>query len=681
MTTEKNKMQGNYDALQTRYLETLAKMYPTIASASTEIINLQAILNLPKGTEHVLSDIHGEAEQFFHVLKNGSGAVRTKIDEEFGNSLCIRDKKQLATLIYYPSEKLDLIEKSETELDDWYKITLHRLIQVCKRVASKYTRSKVRKAMPKDFAYVIEELINEKEEGMNKEAYYNGIIDTIIRVGRSRAFIIALSELIQRLVIDHLHIVGDIYDRGTGAVEIMDHLMQYHSVDIQWGNHDVLWLGAASGHPACIANVIRICARYGNLGTLEDSYGINLMPLAHFALEVYSDDPCEHFTTQYHGDSDILSRVEEMTEMKMHKAISVIQFKLEGQLIRRRPDFLMENRMILDKINPEEGTVTIDGTTYNLLDSNFPTIMWSDPFQLSSEEEKVINRLVQNFKNCEKLQEHAKFLLKSGSLYLCYNENLYYHGCVPMHEDGTFREVYFNGVGYKGKELYDFLEKNIRRGYYLPEESYDKKLYCQDLMWFAWSNENSPVFGKEKMATFERYFLGEKESHEERKDPYYRIIEDEEISMGVCENILKEFGLNSKNSHIINGHMPVKLKKGESPVKGNGRLFIIDGGFSKAYQKTTGIAGYTLVYNSYGIRIVTHLPFESRERAIIDETDICESTSYTEKLRYRQYVADTDDGKVLKRRIEDLELLLKAYRNGKIREVNAKDVTSRVWHD
>lgn len=678
---ENNMMQGKYETLQTRYLETLAKMYPTIASASTEIINLQAILNLPKGTEHVLSDIHGEAEQFFHVLKNGSGAVRTKIDEEFGNSLCIRDKKQLATLIYYPEDKLDIIEKTETDLDDWYKITLHRLIQVCKRVASKYTRSKVRKAMPKDFAYVIEELINEKEEAMNKEAYYNGIIDTIIRVGRSRDFIVALSKLIQRLVIDHLHIVGDIYDRGTGAVEILDHLMHYHSVDIQWGNHDVLWLGAASGHPACIANVIRICARYGNLATLEDSYGINLMPLANFALEVYADDSCDHFTTQYHGDSDMLSRIEEQTEMKMHKAISIIQFKLEGQLIKRRPEFLMENRMILDKINPEEGTVVVDGITYNLLDNNFPTIMWSDPFQLSSEEEKVVNRLVQNFKNCEKLQEHAKFLMKSGSLYLCYNENLYYHGCIPMNDDGSFREVYFNGEGYKGKELYDFLERNIRKGYYLPEDNRDKKCYCQDLMWFAWSNENSPVFGKEKMATFERYFLGEKESHEERKDPYYRIIEDETMSVAVCENILKEFGLNSKKSHIINGHMPVKLKKGESPVKGNGRLFIIDGGFSKAYQKTTGIAGYTLVYNSYGLRIVTHMPFESRERAIIDETDICESTSYTEKLAYRQFVADTDDGKVLKKRIEDLELLLKAYRNGKIREVNEKNVQSRVWHD
>lgn len=666
---EQITMKGKYETLQNKYLEALSKMYPSIASASTEIINLQAILNLPKGTEHVLSDIHGEAEQFFHVLKNGSGAVRAKIDDEFGNSLCIRDKKQLATLIYYPAEKLDLIEKEEEELDDWYKITLHRLIQVCKRVASKYTRSKVRKALPKDFAYVIEELINEKEEVMNKEAYYNGIIDTIIRVGRSRAFIIALCELIQRLVIDHLHIVGDIYDRGTGAVDIMDHLMNYHSVDIQWGNHDVLWMGAASGHAACIANVIRICARYGNLETLEDDYGINLMPLANFALEVYADDECEHFKTQYHGDSDALSRIEEQTEMKMHKAISIIQFKLEGQLIQRRPGFHMENRMILDKIDPEHGTVEIDGTTYNLLDTKFPTIMWSDPFQLSKEEEKVMNRLIQNFKNCEKLQEHTQFLLKSGSLYLCYNQNLYYHGCVPMNEDGTFREVYFKGKGYKGKALYDFIESSVRKGYYLPDDNEDKKLYCQDLMWFAWSNENSPVFGKEKMATFERYFLGEKESHEERKDPYYRLIENEQMSEKVCDSIIREFGLDPQVAHIVNGHMPVKLKKGESPIKGNGKLFIIDGGFSKAYQKTTGIAGYTLVYNSYGLKLVTHLPFESREKAIIEETDICENISIIEKLAYRQYVADTDNGKILQQKIHDLELLLKAYRNGKLREI------------
>lgn len=402
------------DTLQTRYLEVLSEMYPSIAAASTEIINLQAILNLPKGTEHVLSDIHGEAEQFFHVLKNGSGAVRAKIDDEFGNSLCIRDKKQLATLIYYPAEKLDLIEKEEEELDDWYKITLHRLIQVCKRVASKYTRSKVRKALPKDFAYVIEELINEKEEITNKEAYYNGIIDTIIRIGRSRAFIIALCELIQRLVIDHLHIVGDIYDRGSGAAEIMDHLMNYHSVDIQWGNHDLLWMGAASGQAACIANVIRICARYGNLATLEDDYGINLMPLANFALEVYADDDCELFHVQDHGDADMLSRIEEQTEMKMHKAISIIQFKLEGQLIKKRPGMLMENRLLLDKIDPETGTVEVDGSTYKLLDTKFPTIMWSDPYQLSKEEEKVMKRLIHNFKNCEKLQRHVQFLLKSG---------------------------------------------------------------------------------------------------------------------------------------------------------------------------------------------------------------------------------------------------------------------------
>lgn len=556
---ENTKRTEELDALQRRYLKVLSERYPSIASASTEIINLQAILNLPKGTEHVLSDIHGEAEQFFHVLKNGSGAVRAKIDDEFGNSLCIRDKKQLATLIYYPAEKLDLIEKEETELDDWYKITLHRLIQVCKRVASKYTRSKVRKALPKDFAYVIEELINEKEEITNKEAYYNGIIDTIIRIGRSRAFIIALCELIQRLVIDHLHIVGDIYDRGSGAVEIMDHLMNYHSVDIQWGNHDLLWMGAASGQPACIANVIRICARYGNLATLEDDYGINLMPLANFALEVYADDECELFQVQDHGDADMLSRIEEQTEMKMHKAISIIQFKLEGQIIKKRPGMLMDNRLLLDKINPETGTVELDGVTYNLLDTKFPTIMWSDPYQLSKEEEKVMKRLIHNFKNCEKLQRHVQFLLKSGSLYLCYNDNLYFHGCVPMNEDGSFREVYLQGKGYKGKALYDFIEKNVRRGYYLPES--EAKTYGQDLMWFAWTNENSPVFGKEKMATFERYFLGEKDTHEERKDPYYRLIEDETISETVCDNIIREFGLDPKKAHIINGHMPVKLKK------------------------------------------------------------------------------------------------------------------------
>ena len=659
---------SEYDALQRKHLEVLSEMYPSIAAASTEIINLQAILNLPKGTEHVLSDIHGEADQFFHVLKNGSGAVRAKIDDEFGNSLCIRDKKQLATLIYYPAEKLDLIEKEEAELDDWYKITLHRLIQVCKRAASKYTRSKVRKALPKDFAYVIEELINEKEEFINKEAYYNGIIDTIIRIGRARAFIIQLCELIQRLVIDHLHIVGDIYDRGSGAVEILDHLMKYHSVDIQWGNHDLLWMGAASGQESCIANVIRICARYGNLETLEDDYGINLMPLANFALETYADDPCELFNVQYHGDSDALSRIEEQTEMKMHKAISVIQFKLEGQLIKHRPDFKMESRLLLDKINPEEGTVEVDGCTYKLLDTLFPTIIWSDPYQLSKEEEKVMNRLVQNFKNCEKLQRHIQFLFKSGSLYRCYNKNIYYHGCVPLNEDGSFREVYLRGKGYKGQALYDFIEQYVRKGYYLPESEAEEKTYGQDLTWFAWSNENSPVFGKEKMATFERYFLGEPEVQEERKDPYYRLIEDERVCEEICNNILREFKLNPENGHIINGHMPVKLKKGESPIKGNGKLFIIDGGFSKAYQKTTGIAGYTLVYNSYGLKLVTHMPFESLERAIIEETDICEDICVVEKLLERQYVADTDNGQILKRKIGDLELLLKAYRNGELRE-------------
>ena len=433
------------DDLQKRYLKLLSEKYPTIASASTEIINLSAIMNLPKGTEHALSDIHGEADQFFHVLKNGSGAVRAKIDEEFGNSISMKDKKQLATLIYYPEKKLELIEKEEDDIEDFYRMTFHRLIRVCKRSQSKYTRSKVRKALPKDFAYIIEELLYEREDILNKEAYYNEIINTIIRINRAKEFIVAMCNLIQRLVVDHLHIVGDVFDRGPGAAAIMDRLMSYHSVDIQWGNHDVLWMGAASGHPACIANVIRISARYGNLNTLEDDYGINLMPLANFANTVYGDDPCSLFAIKHVEREDYsISQVEEEVEVKMHKAIAIIQFKLEGQLMMRRPEFHMADRLLLDKINYEKGSITIDGKEYDLLDHNFPNIDPKDPYALSSEEEDIMNRLITAFKGCEKLQKHIQFFFKQGSLYLCYNDNLYYHGCVPFNEDGTFK-TYVNG--------------------------------------------------------------------------------------------------------------------------------------------------------------------------------------------------------------------------------------------
>ncbi len=650
------------NALEFKYLRLLADKYPTIAAASTEIINLSSILNLPKGTEHVLSDIHGESEKFFHVLKNGSGAVRKKINDEFGNTLSIRDKKQLATLIYYPEQKMDLIEKEEPDLDDWYKITLNRLIMVCKRAASKYTRSKVRKALPSDFAYVIEELINEKVEVLDKEAYYNEIIATIIRIGRAREFIVALSNLIQRLVIDHLHIVGDIYDRGSGATAILDRLMGYHSVDIQWGNHDIVWMGAASGHPACIANVVRNCARYGNLDTLEEDYGINLVPLANFAMNTYANDDCRLFDVKRRSDD--VSSMDDEIERRMHKAITMIQFKLEGQVILRRPEFHMESRLLLDKINYDKGTISIDGQEYPLKESNFPTIDPARPYELSDEEKEVVDRLVSAFINCEKLQKHVQFLFKSGSLYLCYNQNLFYHGCVPLNEDGSFREVSFGSEAYSGKALYDYLESNARKGYYLTSDPREK-LYGQDIMWFIWSSENSPVFGKEKMATFERYYVNDSHLQEEHKDRYYRLIEKEEI----CDKIIREFGLDPATAHIINGHIPVKSRLGESPIKGNGKLLIIDGGFSKAYEKTTGIAGYTLVYNSYGLRLVTHKPFESTERAIADETDIHSDTTIVKEFKQRLLVADTDAGKAIKDTIGDLEQLLDAYRQGILREI------------
>lgn len=650
--------------MENRYLDRLSDLYPTIAAASTEIINLQAILNLPKGTEHFLTDVHGEDEAFSHVLRNGSGAVRSKIEDVFGNTMSVKDKKALATLIYYPKAKMEQVKRTESNMDDWYRVNLYRLIEVSKRAASKYTRSKVRKSLPKDFSYVIEELITEKAEVSDKESYYNEIISTIIRIGRAEEFIAAISELIQRLVVDHLHIVGDVFDRGPGAAAIMDKLMSYHSVDIQWGNHDVLWMGAASGHPACIANVIRISARYGNLNTLEDDYGINLMPLANFANTVYGDDPCSLFAIKHVEREDYsISQVEEEVEVKMHKAIAIIQFKLEGQLMMRRPEFHMADRLLLDKINYEKGSITIDGKEYDLLDHNFPTIDPAHPYELSTEEEDIMSRLVTAFKGCEKLQKHIQFFFKQGSLYLCYNDNLYYHGCVPFNEDGTFRDVTLKGKKYSGKALYDFLESCARKGYYMSSDP-EERLYGQDIMWFIWSNVDSPVYGKEKMATFERYFINEPSLREERKDYYYKLIEREEI----CDMILREFGMDPKRSHIVNGHMPVKFKKGESPIKGNGKLLIIDGGFSKAYQKTTGIAGYTLIYNSYGLRLVTHEPFESLEKAIIEETDIHSNITVVQLVNERRMVADTDIGKQIRKDIVDLEQLLDAYRRGLLRE-------------
>ncbi|MDD6202408.1 MAG: fructose-1,6-bisphosphatase [Lachnospiraceae bacterium] len=647
------------DKMELVYLKGLAKQFPTIASASTEIINLQAILNLPKGTEHFLTDIHGEYEQFNHVLKNGSGSVRSKIDEEFGNTLSERDKKSLATLIYYPVEKLEIVQEEEDNLEDWYKITLHRLVQMTKRVSSKYTRSKVRKALPKDFAYIIEELITEKEELQDKEAYYNEIIHTIIRIGRAPDFIIALCFLIQRMVIDHLHIVGDIYDRGKGPHVIMDTLTHYHSVDIQWGNHDIVWMGAASGHKPCIATVIRIAARYGNLDTIEEGYGINLIPLATFALKTYAKTNCDAFAIKY---SDDYNTKDLELDMKMHKAIAILQFKLEGQLIKRHPEFKMEDRLLLDKIDYDRRKIFAYGKEYDIVDTDFPTVDPADPYRLTEEEEAVMERLKDAFRHSEKLQKHVKFLFSKGSLYKVHNSNLLYHGCVPMDENGNFSKVDIYGTEYAGKELYDVLDSYARKGYYAQDKA--ERLKGQDIIWYIWAGPNSPVFGKDKMTTFERYFITDKETHKETKNSYYRLMDNEEV----LNHILEEFGLNTEHSHIINGHVPVELKKGDSPIKCKGKLLIIDGGFSKAYQGKTGIAGYTLVANSHGMKLVAHELFESTEAAIRNESDIFSDSILVETASQRLRVADTDIGVELRASIKQLEKLLEAYREGFIVE-------------
>ncbi len=646
--------------LETRYLERLSDLYPTIAAASTEIINLQAILNLPKGTEHFLTDVHGEYEAFSHVLKNGSGSVRRKIEDVFGNTMSARDKRSLATLIYYPKAKMEMVRETESNMDDWYSVNLYRLIEVSKRAASKYTRSKVRKALPKDFAYVIEELITEKVAVNDKESYYNEIISTIIRIGRAEQFIEAISELIQRLVVDHLHIVGDIYDRGPGPHIIMDKLMTYHSLDIQWGNHDVLWMGAAAGQRGCIANVIRICARYGNLDIVEDGYGINLLPLATFALRAYGDDPCTCFKLKTPKRADTTDEME--LNLRIHKAISIIQFKVEGQIIQRQKGFHLDSRALLHRIDYEKGTITLEGKEYKLLDTNFPTVDPSNPYGLTAEEEEIMERLERAFIGCEKLQQHMRFLLAKGGLYKVYNNNLLYHGCVPLDEGGNLKEVEVFGKTHRGKELYDVLDSYVRKGFFALDE--DERENGKDIMWYIWLHPDSPLFGKNRMATFERYFLAEKETHVEKKNPYYSFLENGKVMSG----ILREFGLESEEAHIVNGHVPVKRKDGENPIKCGGKVMVIDGGFSRAYQKETGIAGYTLIYNSYGLRLVAHEPFESTEAAIEKEKDIHSESVVVQRVMDRVLVGDTDVGRELKEQVQDLERLLAAYRSGEINE-------------
>lgn len=643
------------------YLEQLAELYPTIGRASTEIINLQSILYLPKGTEHFLSDIHGEYRAFSHVLRNGSGAVRKKIDDVFGHTLSTADKMSLATLIYYPQKKIELVKQQEEDMENWYKITLYRLIEVCKTVSSKYTRSKVRKALPEDYAYVIEELITEKQEVLNKEAYYEAIVNTIVELGQTDNFIVALAELIQRLVIDHLHILGDVYDRGPSPDLIMDRLEKYHSFDIQWGNHDMVWMGAATGQLACIASVIRTSIRYGNLDLIEDGYGINMVPLATFAMDAYRDDPCEQFVLKNSTEEERSQKETEMNR-KMHKAIAIIRFKLEGQLIQKWPQFGMENRCLLHRIDYENKTVEIDGVKYPMLDTNFPTIDPENPYELTPEEADVMKRLRTSFIHCEKLQRHVRLMLKRGSMYKIYNGNLLYHGCVPMNEDGSFAKVNVFGKEYSGKALYDVLESYVRKAFFsLDKEEREKG---QDMMWYIWTAPNSPLYGRSKMATFERYFLDDKKMHHESKNAYYHLLDKTETA----DKILHEFGLKDGRVHIINGHVPVERMAGESPVKCNGKLILIDGGFSKTYRRKTGIAGYTLTYNSYGLTLSAHEPFDFSDSAVRDELDIVSHQEAVEYMDKRILVGDTDYGKRMMIRIDELKELIRAYQSGEIAE-------------
>jgi len=644
-----------------KYLKLLARQYPNLDSACTEIINLKATLSLPKGTEHFVSDIHGEYGAFSHVLRNASGVIKDYVEELFGSSLMDSDKKNLATLVYYPELKLEVVRKKEHNMDDWYRINLFRLIQICKRVSSKYTRSKVRKAIHPDFVYILEELLHEDIDRLHKHEYYNEIINTIVKLGRADKFIVAMSNLIQRLAIEHLHVIGDIYDRGDGADKIMDILANYHSIDVQWGNHDISWMGAASGSEACICNVIRISIRYYNLRTLEEAYGINLVPLASFAMDVYKDDNCKCFEFK-RDDIDITAREKELI-VKMHKAITVIQFKIEGQTILRNPEFNLNNRTMLDKINFEKGTINIDGVDYLLNDTNFPTINPNSPFELTEEEKSVIDKIKLSFLNSEKLQMHVKFLFNKGSMYTVYNSNLLFHGCIPLNEDGTFKEVSLFGENYKGKALLDKYEEIIRKGFFLKGKAKEKRIGL-DYMWYLWCGNNSPLYGKEKMTTFERYFISDKSTHKEEKNPYYQLRNKEET----CIRIFEEFNLDSEISHIINGHVPVKVVKGENPVKANGKLLVIDGGFAKAYQNVTGIAGYTLIYNSRGLVLASHEPFSSIQEAVEEERDIISSTTFLGQNSLRKMVSSTDVGKELETRIKDLEELVKAYNNGTIKE-------------
>lgn len=647
-----------------RVLELLSQTFPNISAASTEIINLEAILNLPKGTEHFVADLHGEYEAFGHTLRNASGNIKRKATELFGSTMRDSEIKELCSLIYYPKPKLELIKETESDLVDFYKITLNQLVKMVRTVSAKYTRSKVRKALPKEYAYIIEELLHETPDDSKKTAYFNRIIETIILTGRAEDFIVAMCHVIQRLSIDQLHVLGDIYDRGPGAHLIMDLLSGYPNFDIQWGNHDIVWMGAAAGNPCCIANVLRMSLRYANMTTLEDGYGINLVPLVTFAMDTYKDDPCSRFAPKL-GDNEENGYSHRDLQMlaKMHKAISVIQFKLEGAMAGRHPDWGMESRRLLHLIDLEKGVINLPEGRFNLIDSNFPTIDPADPYRLSSEEEDIVNKLVHSFLVSDKLQSHIRVMISHGAIYGVYNGNLLYHASMPLNQDGTLREVAIAGETFTGKKLFERVNTLVRAAFNDDSDS-DEKSFAVDYFWYLWCGPDSPLFDKSKMATFERYFIDDPLTHKEIKGHYYTLRDTPEI----CDMILDEFGVKGMHRHIINGHVPVKAGSGENPIKAGGKLMVIDGGFSKAYHHTTGIAGYTLVFHSRGFELVAHEPFTTAKNAVLYGTDIVSTNQIVELSAHRMRVRDTDKGAVLQSQIDELMELLYAYRRGYIHE-------------
>ena len=650
------------------YLRLLSRQYPTVEAAGTEIIRLQAILNLPKPTEHFMSDIHGEHEAFLHILNSGSGEVKEKLEELFGNSMTKRDRNDLATLIYYPTSKLALVADEEENLDEWYRLTIHRLVDLCRFVSTKHTRAKVRTYMDPDYEQILDELIHLVEEGGSRRDQYENIINTIIQIGQAADVIRAICKVIKSLVVDQLHIVGDIFDRGPRADIVMDSLMTSNNVDIQWGNHDVLWMGAASGSRTLVATVLSNSIRYNNLDVIETGYGISLRPLSIFANEVYRDTNTDQFKVKLTGtDADQYTEKDKLLSARMYKAITIILFKLEGQKVLRRPEFGMEDRLLLDKINYEDKTINLNGKIYPMLDCDFPTVDPANPYELTAEENHVINQLTDSFENSEKLQRHIRFLYSKGGLYKVCNGNLLFHGCIPMNDDGSLMTFTIGGKERSGKRFLDYAEKTARKAYYDKRGS-EERQFGMDFLWWLWAGRNSPIFGRDRMTTFERRFIADEATWAEPKNAYYTYYQDRRV----CDRLLMEFGLKGEHCHIINGHVPVKVRKGESPIKGGGKLIVIDGGFSRAYQSTSGIAGYTLIYNSRHYRIVSHQPFTSKWNAVHKNDDIRNDSEIFEKMETRMRISDTDEGAELQDRVDMLMMLLDAYRSGAVTEDHKK---------